>query len=248
MLRVYDCPMDTLSEAEIIEIDGGDFRTRYRWMLSELSDLNAPALAAQCHGCGTPMSWKQWLTSANHAQTECVQCGHWLYFDDCTADLPSEELLAELRSPGYFDRTWYHASLSENWFERVQGAADGGLIVHAGDRLTALSRADYLRSEREARQLPAQTVYLHSFRLSAAEPFSADVLDDCDEYWQEQLSKPSPMAVLVSAPGSKEQMVTLTEATPGATYYNRYELPGTLSLIFTARSIDGASTSTEILS
>ena len=239
--------MDTLSEAQIIEIDGGDFRTRYRWILSELTDLNAPALAAQCYRCETPMSWRQWLTSANHADTECSQCGKTLYFDDCTADLPSEELIGELRAPGYFDRTWYHATRNENWLQEVREASDGELIIHAGDKLTALSRADWLYSGGDSESGKGQPVYLHSFTLSSTEGFSTAVLNDCDEAWQERLDKPYLMDVLIAEQDSKEQMIALSKDRPGATYYNRYELPGTLSALFAAQLIDASSVSTEIL-
>ena len=239
--------MDTLSEAQIIEIDGGDFRTRYRWILSELTDLNAPALAAQCYRCETPMSWRQWLTSANHADTECSQCGKTLYFDDCTADLPSEELIGELRAPGYFDRTWYHATRTEDWIEAVRKSSDGELIVHAGDKLTALSRADYLRSVSREEGADTEPIYLYSFTLSSTEGFSTAVLNDCDEAWQERLGKPYLMDVLIAEQDSREQMIALSGDRPGATYYNCYELPGTLSVLFAAQLIDASSVSTEIL-
>lgn len=241
--------MNTLSEAEIVEIDGGDFRTRYRWMLRELSNLNAPALAAKCFACETPMSWRQWLTSANHAQTECAQCGRWLYFDDCTADEPSEEFLREFREPDFFAQTWYHATRKENWFEEIQSASEGELIVHAGSKLAALSRGDWLRTVRSGEEsFDGAPIYLHSFRLNSPERFSKALLNDCDEAWQEELSKPYPMDTILRAPGSQDHMVTLSEETPGAAYYNRYELPGTLSILFAVGCIDSASISTEVLS
>lgn len=239
--------MDATATASKVRptFERSEISDRFHWILDEIQDLSADALASACDYCGASFSWGQWLTSAGEdSNFHCHSCSKAVHPHDSTQD-PSEALVSELRSPGYFDRIWYHATIQKDWLQAVQEAADGELLVHAGDRLTALGRADYLRhahsqSYRSSEPLP---IYLHSFRLRVTEGFAPEILEDSSDDWPEDLSDHFfGMQVLVG-----EGPLNISDSFIGAPYYNRYEAPGTISLILGAKFIDGDSLSTELL-
>ncbi len=202
-----------------------------RWTGEAIPDLNADAMEAVCNSCKARLSWTQWLNSSDWRKRpiDCHRCGAGLYSDDPCLD-PTPELLAEVAAPGYLDRTWYHATQKKYWAREVRSAEDGNLIVHAGSMLSALARADYFREEYGG------PVYLHSFKLRSNRAICTTVLEDMMERWQEDLREPVTMGVCPTR-GKREpySFRTLGEGCYlGALYYNRYEVPGDISILFHA--------------
>lgn len=203
-----------------------------RWTGEAIADLNGDALEAACNECKARLSWAQWLNSGDYRKrpVECHRCGARTYSDDSCLD-PTPELLAEVTAPGYLDRTWYHATQKRNWAREVRSAEDGQLIVHAGSKLSALARADYLREEGYD-----GPVYIHSFRLRSSRWICTTLLDDMAERWQEDLRDPRNMDVC-PVRGRRDPYSFRTLGNGGylgALYYNRYELPGDISILFHA--------------
>lgn len=211
------------------------------WILEEIEDINADALDASCYDCEAKLSWAQWLNSSDpKISTKCHSCDHGIYSESFLSALP-EKLLKQIAEPGYFDRTWYHASTKEDWARSARSAEHGELIVHAGSKLAALSRADDVYAESESKG----ELYLHSFSLRSSRSFARSVLYDMVEDWQDRISDPTPMELEV--PGTLEEKLASRKITPvleltadgyrGAPYYNRYELPGDISILFHAKLI-----------
>ena len=202
---------------------------RNHWILDEVSDLNADALDARCSKCEAKLSWGQWLNACDYKlRTSCHNCGAMIFTDGFSTPLP-RETWEEVQQPGYFDRVWYHASRKKDWAREIHTARDGQLLVHAGSKLSALSRADDIFTDTPS----DEPLYLHSFRLRSSRSFTRTVLDDMMESWQTRLSHPLDMEICeIKGFAPSGATMALGERIRGAAYYNRYELPGDISIIF----------------
>lgn len=208
-------------------------------ILDSIEDLNADALSSVCEICGARMSWGQWLNASDLLSlTKCHRCDSLVDTGTCLD--PSEALLAELREPGYFDRTWYHATMRRNWLSGARGTFGGEFLIHAGDRLTALARADSFYESRGISPKGERRleVFIYSFRFQNSQSFRRELFDDMEMEWPEDRGHERPMRVIGNGDSSPAGDVTMYPSFPGAGYYNRYELPGTVSVIAPAKSID----------
>lgn len=215
-----------------------------RFTLQAIEDLDADALRAACPECGAALSWGQWLELEKlDRRTSCHSCDSRFYGDGYTTSPPTEELAAELSQEGYFDRVWYHATDRADWVSEVRAAFGGNLLVHAGSKLSALSRADDL-----IRQGNGSTeFYLYSFRLKSTSGFLTELLEDMCEDWQITTAQQQEMTVCDLRGEGIERTRHLSSRVRGAGYYNRYELPGDISLLFQAKLIAVESVECEIL-
>lgn len=211
------------------ELTRADMADRNHWILDEVPDLNADALDAQCYKCAAKLSWGQWLNACDSkTRTGCHSCGVMIFTDGFSAPLP-RETWEQVQQPDYFDRIWYHASRKKDWAQQVRVAKNGQLLVHAGSKLSALSRADDIFTDTPS----DEPIYLHSFRLRSSRSFSRTVLDDMTEDWQITVGNPYDMDTCeIEGGGCTGGYKHLDERTRGAAYYNRYELPGDISIIF----------------
>lgn len=205
-------------------------------MADEIGDLSTDALDAVCSRCRASLSWGQWIGSNDYRQEACCHsCGQRI-FQSHEWTMPGyQQQLVE--APGYFSRRWYHASKRENWAEVARDAAAGKLLVHAGSKLSALSRADlHFRDLSNWRP-----VFLYSFEIRSTAEFSTTIYDDMGEDWPDRLGDGFDMRVCHStamdddAPSRWEPM---GEGILGVPYYNRYEVPGEISILFSALLID----------
>ena len=223
-------------------------RAEIELMLTEIEDINAPALDAVCGECAAPLSWAQWLIEAYGPSnsTLCATCGKPPRVRFFERNLPTYRV-EEIKAPGYFERTWYHATDNPCWAEDVQSAMDGELLIHAGSKIAALSRAVDLRRDSGEAEDP---LYLHSFRLSATDSMGRTVIEDADGYWPETLSEALESRRLEICAIEGEPYVerfekfSFEEGLRGVPYYNRYELPGDISLLLHAGLIDLESVET----
>lgn len=215
-----------------------DISTIAQWMLEEIEDLNADALDAICSECSARLSWGQWINGNDYkllSQTQCHSCGEPIRFLESSWSLPTHQRDA-VEVPGFFDRRWYHATMRSNWAETAKEAVDGRLIAHAGSRLSALSRADsFIQSHRPG------PISLYSFELTSTADFTTTIYDDMGEDWPERTDEQYAMRICHQEDQDDDlpsQWEHLAEGITGAPYYNRYEVPGQISILFHAKLID----------
>jgi len=226
-----------LSEAPRPSYSRSQISLKNHWILREVSDFDGDALDAVCQHCKAELSWGQWLNSHDYyLKVKCHRCEGLLFPEMWGESVPRASFEA-VQEPGYFDRTWYHASDRKHWAKEVRAALRGQLVIHAGSELSALSRADTLYEE-TGKQV---SIYLHSFRLRSTKSISRVVLDDACDTWQDELTDPRAM-VICPVEGDDDDGETLSlslspDGYRGAPYYNRYELPGDISLLVHAKLI-----------
>lgn len=206
-----------------------DLTPRVQLILEAVEDLNADALDARCYSCKAPMSWGQWLnTSDLKLDVPCHACGEHLIsgFSDPVPRATYEEV----QEPDYFDRVWYHATTKKDW---AQATRKAGAVIHAGNLLAALSRADDLYWENHE---GVAEFDLYSFRLRSSKSFTRVLLDDAEVDWQSSMDHPHFMdsAEIVDLQQSPKELVLEPKGIRGAAYYNRYETPGGISILFDA--------------
>ena len=225
-------------------------RSKYHHMLQEIPDLDAQALDFICLECGTELSWWQWFESRNYNRGVLCDCGELIPPGGFKRRLPRHQQLA-VEEPGYFDRRWYHATRTEDWAEIIQDAEDGELLVHAGSKLSALSRADDMSRTSLNSSRP---MFLYSFRLTAPDRISTTVYDDMMDEWPTRLGEGTSLWECALENDGADGLNSgfsfshLDDIIPGAPYYNRYELPGEISLIFHAGLIDLLTVEVTVLS
>lgn len=235
----------TAIEIDRPSYDRATLKTNRQLLMELIPDLSQDALKARCGACGASLSWGQWFQRHGGEFQCCHRCGEYLKEDPC-GDLTPDEADA-VREPGYFDREWFHVSEHEDWAEHVLEAEDGDLLVHAGDELAATARADHFRLYTPSWR-PIE-LYLHRFRLTTAEGFSKEILDDMGDRWQTTLSKPYPMALTEIEGQHREatEFTSLSPTIPGIGYYNRFEVPGSISILFHGALIDPSTVETRSL-
>lgn len=236
-------------ELERPQFDRSDISDYYRLMAEEISDPNADALDAICSRCYAPMSWAQWINGNDFKrETSCHSCGKRILSTgsyEWPMPVQQQDLAA---SPGYFNRRWYHATRRQNWAEVAREAAAGRLLVHAGSKLSALSRADLFLRERFNPN--PQPIQLYSFELRSTAEFSTTIYDDMGEDWPERLGDGLSMRVCSTTSTDEDEpsrWEPMGEGVLGIPYYNRYEVPGEISILFSAPLIDLDSVEVEEL-
>ena len=242
--NIVEGSSDALAQASLPDrprpfFERSEITSKRHFILDEIPDLNADALGAACEKCGARFSWGQWLNAADRLKLmECHRCGNRIYNEDFCLD-PSDELLAELQVPGYFDRTWYHATTRQNWLPGVRGAFGGDFLIHAGDRITAMARADGFYESNRMRHRAGREleIFLYSFKFRGSRSFRPELFEDMGEDWPEDLRHERSMGVLANGDTSPTGDVPMSEGFRGAGYYNRYEVPGSVSVIAPAKHI-----------
>lgn len=159
-------------------------------------------------------------------QVECNLCGD-LQAGSITVIPESSSLLqAEVAR----DTIWFHTTYVENWFEKVstgqgmeEGREDGDfLFVHVGSEAAALDNAHYKYFDGYSSS-DEPTVMLYQVRLKADAVLSARVVND-NETWRDFDSV---------VEGSKEAI-----GGDAVRYLNRWESPGSISLLVDARQLE----------
>lgn len=240
-------PMTTTAlEIERPQFDRSDISSFYQLMAEEIEDLSANAFDALCSKCQAPLSWGQWINGNDYRKdTSCHSCGQRIFSTGSYEwPMPAQQHQA-VESPGYFNRRWYHATRRQNWAEVARDAAHGKLLVHAGSKLSALSRADLFLRERNVPT--ARPITLYSFELSSTDDFSTTIYDDMGDDWPDRLGDGFDMRICQSTATNDEeptQYSTMGDGVLGIPYYNRYEVPGEISILFSAPLIDLATVET----
>lgn len=141
-------------------------------------------------------------------------CGNLLKAED--ADLtvrPDYQKYMNLRSTRQ-EIFWYHASDLPDWERKITQYADP-LMVHIGSEHSALDRARYVGAN-----------YLYKLQLKKEFTISPTIVDDYN-YWPDHLSE-------TRYPGENYNFSQFSDITR---YVNRYEIPGSISLLARADAV-----------
>jgi hypothetical protein len=203
-----------------------------------VEDSTAPALDFSCHICRTPFTWQDWFDVQDRMRVVCPSCGAQAFSAEPAFPAP-EATQRKVETPDYLHTRWFHASVSNSWASDVSEAEEELLLVHAGSELSALSRADDLARRTKC----SSTLYLHSFTLSNVRRFAPILLEDAETSWQTRLDEPREMS---ACPGDAPVELS-KEGYHGAPYYNRYELPGEVSILFHSKLISLSTVETVVL-
>jgi hypothetical protein len=188
----------------------------------------------RCPRCETPVSLKKWTRVGPQAASNGIRCylckgneklrdSYDSYFAPDTAKMgvtaDSAPLLDDTEAHA---AVWFHATHKRNWFDEIQTIGDaqkGNLLVHVGMKATALARIkDALWDKRLH---GPQTYYLHEIRLKPEAVLHHSVLND-DNRW------PPFSASFERTHGTVN----------AARYVNRWETPGSISMLVDATMIE----------
>jgi hypothetical protein len=146
---------------------------------------------------------------------ECDACGDVFTADTMEVNVApdSRELLDVEHAKGV---EWFHISDSANWLDEVTGDDDFTPYIHAGTLQSALDRYEAHKGK---------TAYLYKFKLADMTAIDSTVYDDRNA-WPEEVGFPC----------------TLTDEKTGEAvdclrYLNRWEDPGSLSILLDPRHI-----------
>lgn len=168
-----------------------------------------------CPECKAPMSESVWK-KVTHADMgmKCSNCPNKFTPNSAIigATAASKRFLKER---GVRTKTWFHATVNENWFEAINAEANP-LLVHVGLESTAHARGvDIL-------DYAGGTYYLWEVRLSKSAQVNPNILDD-NNRWPLFVGEELDAKY---AGYSDDYAVTR--------YLNRWETPGALSLLVQA--------------
>lgn len=181
----------------------------------------------RCDACGTHISKKSEADSPTWREIpelECDLCGE-LRQGSITVIPDSVPLL---QSDVARDTVWFHATYVEDWFKKVstghgmEHEAGDFLYVHVGSEDAAKDIANYKYFDGYSftDELP---VMLYQVKLKANTELSSRVVND-DETWRDFHSV---------VDGSKEAI-----GGDAVRYLNRWESPGSISLLVDARQLE----------
>ncbi len=218
----------------------GDISTFYSLVADGIKDLNTDAFDAVCKHCQARLSWGQWLNSKDYRKNVvCHICGKAIFYRDHSEwPMPSYHQYL-VRHPDFFDRQWYHATTKRDWVEAVQEAANGKLLIHAGSKISALYRATRFLNRALASNISPVSIY--AFKLKSTMEFSTTIYDDMGDDWPDRLGDGFTMKVSESTNTARKEKVRrepMGKGILGVPYYNRYEVPGEISILFSSILID----------
>lgn len=170
-----------------------------------------------CNKCDNHVSKKVEKTLLAEYVAECAGCGGVLFADDVPVKiLPRYQNMLNAREIGRL--TWWHATQSPGWVESLVEYHDSDRLapyVHVGSKESACALAEM--SDRR----PNQVWYMNQIKLDVRRfKVSAKVFED-QNYWPEDHK-------------DVEAFKDFSEITR---YVNRYEIPGSVSLLVDYRSV-----------
>lgn len=176
--------------------------------------------ALYCCKCGNHFSITEQERLLNNYGVDCSKCDH-----------REDEMEAGVTiHPDYFDflkkdnlrandRVWYHATTRENWYDSLESYAfttERDPLVHIGSKATALDRA------RQMAKIWRGEGWLHTVKILPYAEISNFVVEDMN-YWPERAHE--------IGRGDFKKFTSVTR------YLNRYEEPGSISLLVDYRVI-----------
>ena len=194
-------------------------------MLLQESNLipmgDAPSAFA-CSMCFTPISKEDQVILCDGEaddplnEVDCPACGD--YFDITGVEVRIHpEAIPLLDVKAVMETEWFHVSWSKDWHASLLREEDIPFI-HAGNRQSALDRYDGLYK--------GCIAYLYKFRIATETNLSERVYEDLNA-WPEYVSDGMP---------SRHR-----ETVDGVRYVNRWESPGSISLLINPQFITEVS-------
>jgi hypothetical protein len=189
----------------------------------EIRVADAGSTAKRCHRCNVYVSEEEVETMYSE-DYRCSKCGEkpptGLGVDTpYVVEIDRGEAVFLVDKKAAKERTWYHATIKKDWED---GVRSNSVYVHAGSREAAEDRIKI--------DWPNQVFFLYELKLKKNTKFGENAWDDNDfpETTHHPLSETnSPLAA---------DKVTL--------YVNKYEHPGSVSMVSAPRNFDVVKKST----
>lgn len=187
---------------------------------SSLIPMGEAESAFACSLCFAPLSKADQIDLCDGEaddmlnEVECPACGD--YFDITGVEVrvhPDTSNLLDMKTA--LEAEWYHVSWSANWHNSILQEEDIP-YVHAGNRQSAVERYEGLYKGCKA--------YLYKFKIAPSANLTPTVFDDLND-WPQTVSYPMGM------PSQQGRTVD------GFRYINRWESPGSVSLMIDPQHI-----------
>lgn len=209
--------------------------------------------AVSCYSCGTYLPTGYWEAVDREqvqakldgtmdllGQIPCPnpKCHHEVHSENWNVDVLHAE--AKYWSADEVRKShWFHVTARKNWLEKAQsglgvdeeeGEVLGLSFVHVGSKEAAMHRLRDLVVENRQRTSKPSTYYLYEVKLAPETPVNPHVLEDVIDGWPEVIvPEPKPDADVHGRVDWKIQQQYQPDGV--SAYVNRYEAPGTVSLI-----------------
>lgn len=178
--------------------------------------------ALHCCKCGHHFSIAEQEKLLNDYGVECSNCGH--KEDEMEAGVTIHpryfDLLKKANVTEKGERLWYHATTRDDWYDNLWNFAvrmDRFPLVHIGTKETALDRA------KQMSKIWHGVGWLHTVRILPTATVSNFVIEDMN-YWPDEADE--------LGRGEFKKFTSVTR------YLNRYEEPGSISLLVDYRVIE----------
>lgn len=200
--------------------------------LMPLTAANAGLSAFRCDTCGNHITKQNESDSPIFHEVPLVEC------DTCPGEVQQGSITVApdsvqfLQASAVKDAVWYHATYVDDWFNRVttgqgmEGEDGDFLYIHVGSEQAA---RDIARDKYFSAYGGDLDVVLYQVRLKADAVLSPDVVND-DETWRDFSSVTDETAETMGGDAVR--------------YLNRWEAPGSISLLVDARQLEFVSIST----
>lgn len=199
--------------------------------LMPLTAANAGLSAFRCNTCGNHITKQNESDSPIFHEVPLVEC------DTCPGEVQQGSITVVpdsvqfLQASAVKDVVWYHATYVDDWFNRVstgqgmEGEDGDFLYIHVGSEQAA---RDIARDKYFSAYGGDLDVSLYQVRLKADAVLSPRVVND-DETWRDFSSVTDETAEAMGGDAVR--------------YLNRWEAPGSISLLVDARQLEFVSVS-----
>lgn len=200
--------------------------------LMPLTAANAGLSAFRCNTCGNHITKQNESDSPIFHEVPLVEC------DTCEGEVQQGSITVApdsvqfLQASAVKDTVWYHATYVDDWFNRVttgqgmEGEEGDFLYIHVGSEQAA---RDIARDKYFSAYGGDLDISLYQVRLKADAVLSPYIVHD-DETWRDFSSATDKTAKAMGGDAVR--------------YLNRWEAPGSISLLVDARQLEFVSVST----
>lgn len=203
---------DTVSSRiiEMTNIDGVNIDARIA------VSKDRPLFCAHCRTSFTKEEHEEMLSNASVEDYPCGACGKKNTWNDCGVDIlkPDAKLLDK---EAVKENLWFHVTKRKNWIEDINASGAEDItklpMIHVGSKEAALDRLAHLSEGKTG-----QKWYLYAVKVNPVAPIADKIHGDEDDF---------PVTY-----GDAHEEQKKGYAISGVTrYVNRYEAPGTISLL-----------------
>lgn len=181
-----------------------------------LTNMGLSALA--CPKCKIHYTLEQENLAMTSYRATCLMCMTETYVEDMRLTI-LPRYSEYLRADNVRGSVWYHATHHENWLERMLelDGPENSVLLHIGSVESALDRANVRNYD-----------HLYAVKIDPSAVISPSIVDDSND-WPETVK-------MIPQYGTGEEYKDVTR------YVNRYEIPGSISLLVDSRMLKVVST------